>query len=233
MYSQEKIDKTVPGSGSVIYPATDLRKELLKSYTMNQRVNLNVTGGGDVARYYVAASFSQDNGILEVDKNSDFNNNISQKAYTLRSNVNIDVTKTTELIVRLSGTFDDYEGPLNGGSEMYKLIMKSNPVLFPAKYPKVGDNQYLNHTLFGSMESTDKAGVYYMNPYAEMVRGYKESGRSNLGAQFEVKQKLDFITPGLSARALFNTSRISYHDLSRYVIPFYYGMTDYNYVTGD
>ena len=73
MYSEEKIDNTVPGAGSVIYPATDWRKELLKDFTMNQRVNLNITGGGDVARYYVAASYSQDNGILEVDKNSNFN----------------------------------------------------------------------------------------------------------------------------------------------------------------
>jgi len=45
MYSEEKIDNTVPGSGSVIYPATDWRKELLKDFTMNQRVNLNITGG--------------------------------------------------------------------------------------------------------------------------------------------------------------------------------------------
>ena len=118
MYSEEKIDNTVPGSGSVIYPATDWRKELLKDFTMNQRVNLNITGGGDVARYYVAASYSQDNGILEVDKNSNFNNNIKQRVYTLRSNVNINATKTTELIVRLSGVFDDYNGPLYGGSAM-------------------------------------------------------------------------------------------------------------------
>lgn len=116
MYSEEKIDNTVPGAGSVIYPATDWRKELLKDFTMNQRVNLNITGGGDVARYYVAASYSQDNGILEVDKNSNFNNNIKQRVYTLRSNVNINATKTTELIVRLSGVFDDYNGPLYGGS---------------------------------------------------------------------------------------------------------------------
>lgn len=144
MYSEEKIDNTVPGSGSVIYPATDWRKELLKNFTMNQRVNLNITGGGDVARYYVAASYSQDNGILEVDKNSNFNNNIKQRVYTLRSNVNINATKTTELIVRLSGVFDDYNGPLYGGSAMYNLIMKSNPVLFPQNTRKMKHMHILN-----------------------------------------------------------------------------------------
>ena len=137
----------------------------------------------------VAASYSQDNGILEVDKNSNFNNNIKQRVYTLRSNVNINATKTTELIVRLSGVFDDYNGPLYGGSAMYNLIMKSNPVLFPAKYPKDEAHTYTKHTLFGNAENGQ-----YLNPYAEMVRGYKESGRSNLSAQFEVKQDLKFLT---------------------------------------
>ena len=226
MYSEDKIDNTVPGSGSVIYPSTDWRDELLKNFAMNQRVNLSVRGGGDVARYYVAASFSQDNGILKVDKNSNFNNNIKQRAYTLRSNVNIDVTKTTELIVRLSGTFDDYNGPLDGGAAMYQKIMKSNPVLFPAKYPVDAQHQHTKHTLFGNAENGQ-----YLNPYAEMVRGYKESGRSNLGAQFEVKQDLKFVTKGLSARFMFNTSRISNYDMSRQFDPFYYKMTDYDYMT--
>lgn len=228
MYSEDKIDNTVPGSGAVIYPSTDWRDELLKNFAMNQRVNLSVRGGGDVARYYVAASFSQDNGILKVDRNSNFNNNIKQRAYTLRSNVNIDITKTTELIVRLSGTFDDYNGPLEGGSAMYQKIMKSNPVLFPAKYPVDAKHQFTKHTLFGNAENGQ-----YLNPYAEMVRGYKESGRSNLGAQFEVKQDLKFVTKGLSARFLFNTSRVSNYDMSRQFDPFYYKMTNYDYMTGE
>lgn len=99
MYSEEKIDNTVPGSGSVIYPATDWRKELLKDFTMNQRVNLNITGGGDVARYYVAASYSQDNGILEVDKNSILINNISREFILFALMMNIMLLKSTELIV--------------------------------------------------------------------------------------------------------------------------------------
>lgn len=98
-FSEDKIARTVPGSNSVIYPATDWKNELLKDFTMNQRANINISGGGDVARYYVAASFSQDNGILKQDGNNNFNTNIDLKKYTLRSNINIDVTKTTELLL--------------------------------------------------------------------------------------------------------------------------------------
>lgn len=228
-FSEDKIANTIPGSNSLIYPATDWKKELLKDFTMNQRANVNISGGGDVARYYVAASFSQDNGILKQDGNNNFNTNINLKKYTLRSNVNIDVTKTTELLVRLSGAFDNYSGPVTSGTELYNMVMKASPVLFPAKYPVDADHQYVKHTLFGNASD----GVLYLNPYAEMVRGYKEYERSNLGAQIELKQNLKFITEGLSARLMINASRISYYEQPRWYSPYYYGLSTYNQYTGE
>lgn len=228
-FSEDKIANTVPGSGSLIYPATDWKDELLKDYTMNQRANINISGGGDIARYYVAASLSQDNGILKQDGNNNFNTNINLKKYTLRSNVNINVTKTTELLVRLSGAFDNYTGPITSGTSLYNMVMKASPVLFPAKYPVDEAHQYVTHTLFGNASD----GVLYLNPYAEMVRGYKEYERSNLGAQVELKQDLKFITPGLSAKLMVNASRISYYETPRSYSPYYYGMESYNQYTGE
>lgn len=228
MYSDDKIENTVPGSGSLIYPSTVWRDELMKKFAMNQRVNMNIQGGGTVARYFVSASFSQDNGILKVDKNNNFNSNIDLKRYTLRSNVNIDLTKSTELKVSMNGTFEDYTGPLGSGSDMYRLIMKSNPVLFPAKYPVDEDHKYVKHTLFGNAGDGK-----YLNPYAQMVRGYREYGKAKIGAQMELNQKLDFITQGLAARILFNTTRDSGYELSRQYDPFYYKLADYNKFTGE
>jgi TonB-linked SusC/RagA family outer membrane protein len=228
MYSDQKIENTVTGSGSLVFPATDWRNELLKDYAMNQRANLSISGGGDIARYYTSASFSQDNGILKVDKNNNFNNNIDSKTYTLRSNVNIDVTKSTELKIGLNGTFEDYVGPITSGSDMYKLIMKSNPVLFPAKYPIDTEHIYVRHTLFGNVEDGQ-----YLNPYAQLVRGYKERASAKLGAQLELDQKLDFITEGLSARGLFNTTRFSNYAMTRSYNPFYYKLKSYDYLTQD
>ncbi|MFA5848967.1 MAG: TonB-dependent receptor [Bacteroidales bacterium] len=223
IYSDEKIDNTVLGSGSYIFPATDWSKELMKKGTTNQRVNMSVSGGGDVAQYYVAASFNNDNGNLRVDKNNNFNNNINQKAYTLRSNVNIDVTKTTKLMTRISGTFDDYTGPIYSGTSVYNMITQSNPVLFPAVYPDSASPFYVTHTMFGNALDGD-----YLNPYAEMVKGYRESSRANISAQLELKQDLRFITKGLDIRVLYSTGRIASHSLVRAYKPFYYKMTDYN-----
>lgn len=129
-YSQSKIDGTIAGNNPILYPANDWQSMLMKDFTMNQRVNLSVSGGGGVARYYVAASFNRDNGLLKVDKRNNFNNNIQDNVYNLRANVNIDLSKTTEMIVRLNGNFEDYTGPLKSGSDTYKMIMPSNRSCF-------------------------------------------------------------------------------------------------------
>lgn len=217
-YSQRKIDNTLAGTNPYVYPATDWRKFLFKDYTMNQRANLNVSGGGKIARYYFAGTFNQDNGVLKVDKRNNFNSNIDLKNYLLRSNVNVNLTKTTEVGVRMYGSFDEYTGPLDGGKEMYKKVMRSNPVLFPAYYPKTERYNYVEHIMFGGTNAEEG----FINPYADMVKGYRDYSRSLLMAQFELKQDLSFLTKGLSFRAMGNTNRLSYFSLSRSYKPFYY-----------
>jgi TonB-linked SusC/RagA family outer membrane protein len=218
-YSQSKIENTEAGTNKWVYPATDWKEMLFRNYTMNQRGNFNVSGGGQIARYYISGAFTKDNGILKVDKRNNFNSNIDLKTYVLRSNVNINVTKTTEAIVRLHGTFDDYKGPVDGGTGMYRKAMRANPVLFPAYYPVDDDHQFTNHILFGNYDRGS-----YLNPYADMVKGYKEESRSLMLAQFEVKQDLSFFTKGLAFRAMMNTNRESKFNVSRQYIPFYYSI---------
>ncbi|MDR0835131.1 MAG: carboxypeptidase-like regulatory domain-containing protein, partial [Tannerella sp.] len=61
-YLLDKIDNTIRGGNPYVYPSVDWMKMLTKNVTNNQRANLNISGGGKVARYYIAGSFSQDNG---------------------------------------------------------------------------------------------------------------------------------------------------------------------------
>ncbi|MBD9109620.1 MAG: TonB-dependent receptor [Bacteroides nordii] len=231
-YSQSKIERTAAGYDPILYPANDWQSMLMKDFTMNQRVNLSVSGGGGVARYYVAASFNRDNGLLKVDKRNNFNNNIQDNIYNLRANVNIDVSKTTEMIVRLNGNFEDYTGPLKSGSDTYKMIMHSNPVMFPAYYSAADANITTSHILFGGAIMDAQKGSYYTNPYAETVRGYQDKTRSQILAQLELKQDLKFITKGLSARVMLNIARLSQFAVNRSYTPFYYTMTSFDKNTG-
>lgn len=226
LYSDEKIANTMAGINPIVYPANDWQELMFKDYTQNQRLNLNVSGGGGVAKYFVSGSFNKDNGIMKVDKRNSFNNNIDLKSYTLRTNVTIDVTKSTEMIVRLSGNFDDYQGPIDGGADMYKKVMRSNPVRFPAYYPLDEDHKFVKHILFGNYDAGQ-----YINPYAEMTKGYKDYSSSLMLAQLEAKQDLSFLTKGLSFRTMVNTNRNSYFDVSRFYNPYYYSLAGYDVFT--
>lgn len=231
-YSQEKIDRTARGEDPYLYPANDWYSMLMKKVTTNQRLNMNISGGGNVARYYIAGTFNMDNGNLKVDKRNNFNSNINLKTYQVRSNININLTKSTEGVVRMSGTFDDYRGPLKSGQETYEMIMKSNPVLFPAYYP-ASLMPTTKHILFGNAMRGSSGGAAYTNPYAELVKGYKDYGRSTLDIQLELKQDFEFLVKGLKARALFNTSRYSYFDVSRNYDPYFYNVGSHDKTTGN
>ncbi|MCD7938280.1 MAG: SusC/RagA family TonB-linked outer membrane protein, partial [Tannerellaceae bacterium] len=171
-------------------------------------------------------SFTQDNGILKMDKRNNFNNNIDLKKYVLRSNVNINVTPSTEMIVRLHGTFDDYSGPLDGGAGLYNKVMRTNPVLFPAYYEPDEANQFTQHILFGNYDAAN-----YINPYADMVKGYKDYSKTLVLAQVELKQNLDFLLKGLSLRGIFNATRYSEFDVNRFYNPYYYTISNYDKYT--
>lgn len=44
-YSPTKVDNTIAGTNPYVYPATDWQNLLLKDYTMNHRLNFNISGG--------------------------------------------------------------------------------------------------------------------------------------------------------------------------------------------
>lgn len=220
-FSEEKIYNTARGIDPVLYPAVDWEDYLLKNSTLNQRYNFTVSGGGPVARYFVGGAYTRDEGIFKENSRNNFHNNSIVNRYNLFSNVNMNITKTTEAIIRLSGTFDESSGPLTGGNDMFTNTRNASPVLFLPYYEPDENTRYLNHILFGNAGSTGT----YLNPYAELVRGYKRSSYSVMSAQIELKQKLDMITDGLSARAMFNIKRTSQYTFGRSMKPYWYKYT--------
>ncbi|MES2773114.1 MAG: TonB-dependent receptor [Bacteroidota bacterium] len=223
-YSQNKINHTIAGDDPFLYPNNNWVEQLIKKYTLNQGYNLNVNGGNSKTRYYIAGTYNQDNGVLRVNPINDFNSNIKLKNYSIRTNVNLNLTPTTELIIRMYGQFDDYTGPIGGGAATFNNALWSNPVAFPAVFPQ-SKLPYIEHPLFGSAQVVNSGGVtstLYVNPYAEMVKGYSVYKTSNIQPQIELKQNLNFILPGLSFRTMGYLRRYSFYTVNRNYNPFYY-----------
>lgn len=227
-YSQDKIDNTIAGLNPMVYPSTDWQDLLMEDYSKNHKFNFNIRGGGKVARYYVAGSYTRDNGNLNVDSRNNYNNNIELNRFLLRSNVDITLTPTTEAIIRMHTTLDDYTGPLANGTQTYNMIMRANPVRFPAYYEPTEDTEYVKHIMYGNDD-----GANYINPYAELTRGYKDYSKSLNMIQLELKQDLDFVAEGLKWRFLGNINRTSHFSLNRSIEPYYYKIGSYNRVDNE
>jgi TonB-linked SusC/RagA family outer membrane protein len=227
-YNEQQIQSTINNENPMIYPNVNWYDELFKKTTINNKAVISISGGGNVAKYYIAGGFENENGLLKKDTRNNFNTNISINRVHLRSNVIFNLTKNTTLDARIQAEFERYNGPYNSATSVFGMVLNSNPVDFPAVYDPDYAHQFTTHTLFGS---TIVNGAIKQNPYAEMVRGYSSSNNDIVTAQATLNQNLDFITPGLkfeikgSVKTSGNTSQ------SRYFIPFYYQWEGYNQVT--
>ena len=88
-YLESAIAAREKGLNPYVYPMVDWKDMLFKDYTVNYRGNMSISGGGRVARYYVALSYSRDNGILKQVPNNIFDNNIKLNKYTVLSLIHI------------------------------------------------------------------------------------------------------------------------------------------------
>ena len=218
-YSIQQITGTEQGLNPELYPDVDWHNELFKDYTLNKKFNLNVSGGGDVAQYYLSVSNSNETGLLKVDPLNNFNNNIDIKRSNLRANINVKLSKTTEVAVKYYSLFERYNGPTVSATDIFGMVAQANPANFPKTFTPDENTVNFNHTLFGN-----KGNGGYPNPYAEMVKGFRDRFANTTLAQFELKQDLSFITEGLKFRGMASVRTYSENENSRSFTPFFYGI---------
>ncbi|MDR0386338.1 MAG: TonB-dependent receptor [Prevotellaceae bacterium] len=230
-YSEQRIQSTQAGVNSTIYPNYDWYDALFNKTVVNTKVNMNVSGGGKVANYYVSGGYDNESGLLKVAQLNNFNNNIDIQRYNLRSNVIFKLTPTTTLDARIQGRFEKYNGPAVETKDVFKQVMDGNPVDFPPIYPSDDAHRHLRHILFGSAYLDD--GKMKLNPYAEMVKGYETRDINAVTAQITLSQNLDFVTQGLNAMVKVSANTYSHYSGKREYSPYYYALESYNEVTGN
>src|SRR5690606_16456590 len=85
--------------------------------------------------------------------------------------------------------------------------------------------------LFGNHpgNTSNASNVGFLNPYAEMLRGYKRFSESRMSATLELNQNLEMVVPGLKFSGFFSTNRYSYFANQMAFNPFYYTIPAGNY----
>lgn len=188
-FSDEALEMYLTGADPDLYPDADFAG-LLKDQTTNQRVTINLRGGSDRARYFVSGSFYNEDGIFDSKAIDKYDANIGLSRYNIRSNIDIDVTKTTLLSVDISGQYLDKSNPGEDADAIFSSIYTTAPNLFPLRF---SDGTFSEHPDFN--------GGSFANPYNMLNEsGYQKEWNANIQSKMTLKQKLDFITNGLSVR---------------------------------
>ncbi|GHT67930.1 SusC/RagA family TonB-linked outer membrane protein [Bacteroidia bacterium] len=231
-YDEQKIQSTIRGENPMIYPNVQWYDELFNKQTYNEKANINISGGGKVATYYIAGALDHETGLMKVDKRNNFNNNIDIMRTQIRSNVIFKLSSTTTLDTRVTGRFERYNGPYVNATDLFQSIMWSNPVDFPALYEPDEERKYAEHQLFGSMlVGNEGDAMFKVNPYARMVQGYEDRNETRLNVQATLLQDLGFITENLKLSLKIAADSWSEYTSRRYLMPYFYALESYNQVT--
>lgn len=186
IYQRDELEILRLGLDPDLYPNVDWQDLLLKDGAMTYRATLNMNGGGSTARYFVSASYLEEQGMYNTDSNlkKDYDTNANSKKWNYRLNTDIDITKTTLLKVGVSGSLRKFNEPGLGG-DVWKSIMGQNPISIPVMY---SDGKV---PAYGEGDKT--------NPWVLATQtGYSETWENNIQTNVTLDQKLDFVTKGLS-----------------------------------
>lgn len=230
-YSEEQIQNTANHVNQYAYPDVDWYNLLFRSGNFNERANVNIQGGGSRVTYYMSLQANHDTGLLNAPKNYYYDNNYNHWEYNFQNNISYKITNTTTAELRMMAQIGNEKGPNYSSSDLYALVMKTNPVAFPAYFPaQEGDGQMIR---FGNDEI--KSGVYGANPYQYMLSSFNETNYNTLNTSLNIHQNLDFLTKGLSAHVLVNFKNWSSATYNRSISPYFYRVKSgsYNAETGE
>lgn len=208
VYSQKDIQMLRDGSDPDLHPNINWVKRLYKDYSFNQRVNVNVTGGGATAKYYISGGFYNEDGLFKADNMKEYNTSVFYRRFNFRSNVEVQLHKYTKLSINLATTFERKNEPgtdatNSSGTGIWDYALKTAPNAFPAVY----SNGYLAGPASGQGE----------NPYALLTQtGYREKFYNTAQSLFTLTQDLgDWVTKGLTVTVKGSFDARNYNHLAR------------------
>ncbi|MDR1154758.1 MAG: TonB-dependent receptor [Bacteroidales bacterium] len=128
------------------YPDVSWQDEILRKNSFKQNYYLSANGGGSVAKYFVSLGGSRESAAYNYDKNSAYASNVGYSTYSFRTNLDIDLTKTSKLFFGTDGFLSIRNLPGVANTDYIWMAQSQlTPLYLPVrysdgKYPGVGQN---------------------------------------------------------------------------------------------
>ena len=200
-YTQDRINKTMSGEDPYLYPNVDWYKTIFKNYASNRNANVNISGGTEVATYYLSAGYYSESGLLKTDEAAKYNSKLNLDRYNFTSNLTLNASKTTKIELGIQGNMTNRNLPGETVSTIFGYVMAIPSVFHPVKF---------EDRLAGSTSTV------IINPYNSLTqRGYRTLWTNKLYSNLRLTQKLDAVIPGLYVTGMFSFDATNSHTNNR------------------
>lgn len=217
-------------SDEYIYPDVDWTDAMTKDFGLSQRYNLNVNGGTKFVKYFGSLAYTKEGDILNSGDQTGlpYKSQYAYERYNYRTNLDFNITPSTVFSVNLAGYLGVKHGTyVSSEYDLWRAFYFTPPGVFPVKH----EDGTWGYTALNSQIG---------NPVKTLnASGAKKENTTQVNTDFILKQKLDFITPGLSAQLSLSYDNTLYSEsgtqgstlLSKYIDP-ETGEVTYNPVKG-
>ncbi len=204
-YTAAELEAFKSGSYPYLYPNVNWTDETFKNTGATNIYNLSFRGGGTSFRYYTLLNLHNNSGFIKNPKtNEGYSTQDKYSKANLRTNLDIDLTPKTQMILNILGTLQEMSRP-GDSANLWNMIYTLPSAAFPIQ---------TTDGLWGGNSTWDGT----LNPVAQsQASGYSKSHQRALFADMTIKQDLSAILPGLggSFKLAYDNSAVYWENYSR------------------
>ncbi|MAZ28882.1 MAG: SusC/RagA family TonB-linked outer membrane protein [Cytophagaceae bacterium] len=192
VYTPADFDGYRNGSDRYLYPDNNWFDQALNKTAPISSYNLNIKGGGEMAKYYVGLGYFNQEGHFKTSDANSYDTNLSLDRYLITTKLAIEVTDDLDLGLSLFGRIEDGIQPGAGVSTILSSIYSTPNNAYPVYNPdgSYGGNVSFNNNI---MSQTINSGY---------IKDTKKDAIASINLDYDLGKFVD----GLSIEALSNIS---------------------------
>jgi TonB-linked SusC/RagA family outer membrane protein len=204
-----------------LYPDVNWQDEILKKQTYGMQGNINISGGGKLARYYMSGFYRTNDAIYKQTGMERYHSNVRRDQYSFRSNIDVDATKSTRVSLLLSAKIVNMNRPGIGDTKsIWSASANLTPLTVPIKYsnglfPSYGNGDFTSPTVL--LNET----------------GFHTEHENTIESLLKLEQDLGMLVKGLKVSGSLSFDNYNNHLTSRTKMPDLYMAYDRNWNTGE
>jgi TonB-linked SusC/RagA family outer membrane protein len=196
-FSQEVMEHFRTGDMPRTFPNMDWIDYIMNDSAWQEQANVNVNGGTERVRYFVSAGFLNQDSLFKT-FSSNKNETFDYQRLNYRANLDIDVSKRSQLSLTLGGRMQDRNTMGGGEGFLFRYLQGATPYAGSGIDP-AGRHIVSDPNLVGPFDRDALSNYYNL--------GYQTESTNVLNFDIQYKLDLGFITQGLDfkVKASYNS----------------------------